>query len=383
MSATDRVRAFPWDTLDSTTHADAAALRDARRWARSSADVARLPAVLAELLRTEVTVLVRGAQVDPELRVLDDGVAVLLAPADAATAARSVVVEAEGALVAAALRHLAKRPAAFAFSPASSGPGTAGALAAVLQAALRRSHNGTAFLVLRAGPTTDVMAALASAHEPRVVVSATVLVAHDAFSARIVLPRTTLGAAPSAPWTAASLASLGALPLEVAVVACAFPWPAAEVACLSAGDVLVPGTWRLRRGAAGLAGPVLLAADAADVGFGAELGEDGRLVLRGALEPLGAAEASMSQEVDRDELIDAIGDVPVLVRVEIGEARMSAREWATLGQGDVVALARRVGEPVVIRVGGVRVARGDLVEIDGQVGVRIVERLADAAGASR
>jgi flagellar motor switch/type III secretory pathway protein FliN len=36
-----------------------------------------------------------------------------------------------------------------------------------------------------------------------------------------------------------------------------------------------------------------------------------------------------------------------------------------------------VGEAVVLRVGGVPVARGDLVEIDGQVGVRIVERLAE------
>jgi flagellar motor switch/type III secretory pathway protein FliN len=56
---------------------------------------------------------------------------------------------------------------------------------------------------------------------------------------------------------------------------------------------------------------------------------------------------------------------------------MAAREWAALTSGDVVSLGRRVGEAVVLRVGGVPVARGDLVEIDGEVGVRIVERLAD------
>jgi flagellar motor switch/type III secretory pathway protein FliN len=44
-----------------------------------------------------------------------------------------------------------------------------------------------------------------------------------------------------------------------------------------------------------------------------------------------------------------------------------------------VALGRRIGDPVVLRVGGVAVARGDLVEIDGEVGVRIVERLATGA----
>lgn len=92
----------------------------------------------------------------------------------------------------------------------------------------------------------------------------------------------------------------------------------------------------------------------------------------------------MSEAIDKGEWLDTIGDVPVTVRVEIGEARMAAREWASLGRGDVVTLGRRVGEPVVLRVGGLRVARGELVEIDGEVGVRVLERFADdAAGAAR
>jgi flagellar motor switch/type III secretory pathway protein FliN len=127
---------------------------------------------------------------------------------------------------------------------------------------------------------------------------------------------------------------------------------------------------------------VLLAAPAAEIGFRADLGEDGRLVLRGRLEPLCPAEANMADGVDGGELIDAVGDLPVLVRVEIGEARMAARDWAGLGRGDVLALGRRVGEPVILRVGGVAVARGDLVELEGEVGVRIVERLA-TDGATR
>ena len=86
----------------------------------------------------------------------------------------------------------------------------------------------------------------------------------------------------------------------------------------------------------------------------------------------------MEEGADKAELLDAIGDVPVLVRVEIGEARMPAREWAAVGAGDVVALGRRVGESVVLRVGGVPVARGDLVDVEGEIGVRIVERLTAA-----
>jgi flagellar motor switch/type III secretory pathway protein FliN len=97
-------------------------------------------------------------------------------------------------------------------------------------------------------------------------------------------------------------------------------------------------------------------------------------VLEGEVVPLGAAEAEMT-DTERGGLIEAIGEAPLTVRVEIGEARMPARDWAALGRGDVVALGRRVGEAVIVRVGGVAVARGELVEIDGEVGVRIVDRI--------
>ncbi len=117
-----------------------------------------------------------------------------------------------------------------------------------------------------------------------------------------------------------------------------------------------------------------LAAPLADMGVAAQrLGEDGRLVLGGDASVLCAEDEPM----DKDALIEAVGDVPVVVRVEVGEATMTAREWATLGRGDVVALGRRAGEPVLVRVGGVPVARGDLVVVDGEVGVRIIERIGE------
>ncbi len=76
-------------------------------------------------------------------------------------------------------------------------------------------------------------------------------------------------------------------------------------------------------------------------------------------------------------LVNAIGEVPVVLRVELGEAVMSARDWASLSPGDVIGLGRRVGDHVLLRVGGVPVARGELVDIDGEVGVRIIARLAE------
>jgi flagellar motor switch/type III secretory pathway protein FliN len=97
-------------------------------------------------------------------------------------------------------------------------------------------------------------------------------------------------------------------------------------------------------------------------------------VLSGEANAVGEAEMT---EAERDNtVLDAVGDVPVVVRVEIGEARMAARDWASLGRGDVITVGRRVGELVLLRVGGVPVARGELVNVDGEVGVRIAERLA-------
>lgn len=73
-------------------------------------------------------------------------------------------------------------------------------------------------------------------------------------------------------------------------------------------------------------------------------------------------------------LAEDLAELPLAVRVEIGDATLAAREWAALGPGDVLVLDRRVGDPVSLRIGGRVLARGELVEIDGALGVRITER---------
>ena len=76
----------------------------------------------------------------------------------------------------------------------------------------------------------------------------------------------------------------------------------------------------------------------------------------------------------KDALSESMSDVPIVVRVEIGTAQMPAREWAKLGTGDVVTLGKRIGEHVVFRIAGEEVARGEHVEVEGEIGVRIVAR---------
>jgi flagellar motor switch/type III secretory pathway protein FliN len=90
----------------------------------------------------------------------------------------------------------------------------------------------------------------------------------------------------------------------------------------------------------------------------------------------------MEERATGDALVEAIGEVPVIVRVEVGVAEMPAREWASLGRGDVIALGSRIADPVTLRVGTRVVARGELVDIEGEVGVRIVERLDQKRGST-
>lgn len=379
----ERVKPFPWAALDRTTRASAQAMCAARRWAEADVDAAAIPRAAAELLGARVALLLRSARPLAEARPPPGGVGVIVARADSPELARSMLVEADAALVGAILSRVLRRPSARATDPAAApGAASAGAFAAIVAAVLRRAHSSPAggsrtgtLRMLAAGPAAELEADLRRAAPDAHALTLTAIVDDDAFEARVALsPSAALGA-PSRAWTGAGLAALGALPLEVPVVACACASTVAEVASLGVGDVLLPGRWPLERMPRGLSGRVLLAPPGRDLGMAADLGDDGRLVLRGGAEPLGMAEATMDAGAGKAELVDAMGDVPVVIRVEIGEARMAAREWARLGAGDVVALGRRIGEKVVLRVGGVPVARGDLVDVEGEVGVRIVERV--------
>jgi flagellar motor switch/type III secretory pathway protein FliN len=78
--------------------------------------------------------------------------------------------------------------------------------------------------------------------------------------------------------------------------------------------------------------------------------------------------------------VEVLEDAPVVVRVELGTVEMTARDWAALGTGDVVAIGRKIGDGAVLRVGGVEIARGELVMLEGEIAVRITGRGARSGG---
>jgi flagellar motor switch/type III secretory pathway protein FliN len=72
-------------------------------------------------------------------------------------------------------------------------------------------------------------------------------------------------------------------------------------------------------------------------------------------------------------LKDVLADAPLTLEVELCTVTLTARQLATLATGDVIETAVNVGQPVILRVSGHAVASAELVNIEGQLGLRIVE----------
>ena len=71
------------------------------------------------------------------------------------------------------------------------------------------------------------------------------------------------------------------------------------------------------------------------------------------------------------------GQVPIEITISVGRARPQVRDLLRLEPDAVLALDRRVDDPVELYVGDRLIARGELTEMEGdqagQLGVRLTE----------
>ena len=70
--------------------------------------------------------------------------------------------------------------------------------------------------------------------------------------------------------------------------------------------------------------------------------------------------------------------VPVELAVEIGRTRMTIGDTLGLGPGSIITLNRMAGEPVDLLVNGRPIARGEVVVIDEEFGLRVTEVVGSA-----
>jgi flagellar motor switch protein FliN len=80
--------------------------------------------------------------------------------------------------------------------------------------------------------------------------------------------------------------------------------------------------------------------------------------------------------------LERLYDVPVELAVEIGRTHMTIRETLALGPGSIVTLNRLAGEPVDLLVNGKPIARGEVVVLDEEFGLRVTEVLVVDTGAA-
>ncbi|HEV8635352.1 MAG TPA: flagellar motor switch protein FliN, partial [Chloroflexota bacterium] len=76
--------------------------------------------------------------------------------------------------------------------------------------------------------------------------------------------------------------------------------------------------------------------------------------------------------------IDLLMDVNLKVSVQLGRATMSIRDILELGPGFVIELDKLAGEPVDILVNDKPIARGEVVVVDENFGVRVVDIISPA-----
>jgi len=188
-------------------------------------------------------------------------------------------------------------------------------------------------------------------------------------SLRLWVPRALLDALPPAPPTA----FVGELPLLVQLDAGEAELEAEVLRSLRPGDVLVPdelwwGEGRLR-----------LRARGATNGWWCTWADEGLVVesqVRG-LEVPAAEGRRMSGEEEEDTRTDGglvgVGNAPVTLGLELASFELTVAELAALKPGEVVATGVSIGEAVRLRAGSRVVAIGELVEVEGEVGVRLIE----------
>jgi flagellar motor switch/type III secretory pathway protein FliN len=334
--------AYPWGALEPVSRAAVRVATGARQALQTTCE--RAASALSELLELPCEIVVRRSTL---ARVPALGQAVWLRQE---TLALGALVEPALAAFLAARVLRRSEPLADPREPLS--PALAGLIAALAVETARRS--GVATTLLGAPPVG----------EEALVADVTLLLEGRPFSLMLYVV-----GAPAALPDEPRLGRLGQLTLKLPLVVASVALERQELLGLEPGGALVVG-----QGASidvNGSGRGVLVGPHSERGISVQVLPDGRLVVGETTEARFTVERDKSSPSEGETLTDVLLETPVVVRVELGAVSMSAREWARLGPGDVIETAQRIAEPVVLRIAGREVGRGELVNVDGQVGVRI------------
>lgn len=96
-----------------------------------------------------------------------------------------------------------------------------------------------------------------------------------------------------------------------------------------------------------------------------------QLAIDDAVIQIGTASIAIEPAPSAPPAVSRLSGVRLDVSVELGRARIPVKELLALDEGGVIRLGRAVGEPVDLVVNGTVTARGEIVVVDGRLGLRI------------
>lgn len=233
-------------------------------------------------------------------------------------------------------------------------------------------------------------AGAAATHRVRAVVTSSAALAHaigdagslvwpalgtlgeDTGVVRAWIPEPTLSA-PNAAARRVGAGVLASLPITLVIEAGNAVLTATEVGSITPGDVVVLDHASARLTDGRLTGTgVLHAAGATRTRWQVAI-TDGIARLEGRAQH---EERPMTLDTTKAEsarnALELVGDAPIELRVELARISIPLEDLAQLRPGEVVTTGRALGSEVVLRAGERILATGELVDVDGEVGVRVL-----------
>jgi flagellar motor switch protein FliN len=87
-------------------------------------------------------------------------------------------------------------------------------------------------------------------------------------------------------------------------------------------------------------------------------------------------EAPVLRQGDRAANMDLLSGISLRMSVEVGSASLTLAALLALNEGSVVELDRQANDLLDILVNGTLVAKGEIVDVNGRYGIRVVDVVA-------
>jgi flagellar motor switch protein FliN/FliY len=109
--------------------------------------------------------------------------------------------------------------------------------------------------------------------------------------------------------------------------------------------------------------------------LGMAIEEDGGFPFQQVTGGLNSSASASGHPLEDANGLELLMDIPLEISVELGRVRMLVKDVVELGTGSIVEIDKAAGEPVDVMVNGRLVARGEVVVIEDNFGVRLTEIL--------